>query len=60
MKIIESYSEKLKIANKYLYEICGLGWNDFADINSLHDCSTEEDIKEYCDDRLSEAMYPYD
>lgn len=57
-----TYEEKLAVANKYLAEktdeaIC---WDDLSDINSLHDCETEEEIKEACDERLDEDGFPGD
>ena len=55
-----TYNQKLNIANRYLFGICGMGWDDLADINSLHDCETIEDIKEYCNDRLVDADFPSD
>ena len=51
-----TYNEKLKIADDYLFDICGLGWNDLSDINSLHDCESIEDIHEYCDERVEDIM----
>lgn len=52
-----NYSEKLVIANKYLYDAVGLGWNDLADINSLHDCEDEDDIHSACHNRMKEEGY---
>lgn len=52
------YEEKLAIANAYLEKKAGLGWNNFSDINSLHDCDTQEDIFAACDERLIEDGYP--
>ena len=49
-----SYEEKLAFANAYLMDKIGLGWNDLADINSLHDCDTQEDIIAACEARLEE------
>ena len=56
----DSYHIKKKIADNYLVGISGLSWDDFADINSLHDCENEEDIKEACNERLKESGYPMD
>ena len=55
-----SYEEKLAIANAYLEKHAGLGWNDFSDINSLHDANTEEEVFSMCNDRLREDGYPMD
>lgn len=55
-----TYSDKLKIADEYLVKLIGFGWDDLADINSLHDCETHEDIIAYCEDRLEEAGMPRD
>lgn len=49
-----SYEEKLKIANKWLYENFGVDWDDLPDINSLHDCDTEEEIIDACIERINE------
>lgn len=54
------YTEKLAIANAYLEKHAGLGWNDFSDNNSLHDCDTQEDIFAACNERLREDGYPMD
>lgn len=51
-----SYTEKLNIADNYLFDIVGIGWNDLSDINSLHDCECIEDIHEYCNDRVNDIM----
>ena len=53
-----SYDQKLKTANKYLFETCGLTWDDLPDVNSLHDCETKADVYEACDSRLSESGFP--
>lgn len=53
-----TYEEKLKIANDYLDQTCGLSWDDFGDINSLHDCEDKESIISYCDDRLADSGFP--
>ena len=52
------YDEKLKVADTYLMKICGMGWDELADVNSLHDAETVEDIQSLCDDRLSESGFP--
>lgn len=49
-----SYEQKLEIANKYLLATAGIEWDDLPDVNSLHDCDDEEEIKNACADRLSE------
>jgi len=54
------YEEKLIIANNYLNDICGLDWEDLADINSLHDAETKDDVIALCDERLSEEGFPFD
>lgn len=54
----KSYSDKLRIANKYLYSICYLGWDDLPDINSLHDCESVSDIQLACEERLEEEGFP--
>lgn len=58
-----TYEQKLAIANKHINRRTygsGLTLDDFADINSLHDAETEEDIIELADDRLREEGYPDD
>lgn len=54
------YEEKLAIANAYLEKHAGVSWNDLSDINSLHDCDTQEDIFYDCDERLQEDGFPMD
>ena len=55
------YKEKLRVAINYISEIAGgIGWDDLADINSLHVCYTVADIEEYCNDRLEDAGFPVD
>lgn len=49
-----NYAKKKEIADSYLVDIVGVGWNDLADINSLHDCETKEDIIAACNERLGE------
>lgn len=51
-----TYAQKQQIADNHLFELCGMGWNDLPDINSLHDCETKQDIIEACADRLGEIM----
>jgi len=58
-----TYEEKLAIANKHINRRTygsGLGWDDLADINSLHDVEAVEDIIELADERLEEAGFPDD
>ncbi len=55
-----NHNEKMKIANNYLSGVCGLSWDELADINSLHDCEDKEEIIEYCQERLEEAGFPSD
>lgn len=52
-----TYEEKKKIADQFLIDCIGVGWNDLADINSLNDCETEQEIIEACEARLEENMY---
>jgi len=52
-----SHDEKLKIANQYLFINFGLLWNDLADINSLHNANTTEDIILLCDERADESNF---
>ena len=52
------YNEKLEVANAYLMDAVGCGWNDLSDVNSLHDAETVEDIQSLCDDRLAESGFP--
>lgn len=55
------YGEKLAIANAYISKKTdGLEWNDLADINSLHDCDSQEDIFAACDERLEDSGFPVD
>ena len=49
-----NYEKKKEIADAYLIDIIGVCWNDLADINSLHDCETKEDIIAACNERLGE------
>ena len=56
MKNELTYEEKIIIADNYLLEKVGLGWNDLADINSLHDYNTKEEIIEACDERLQDDL----
>ena len=59
-----NYEKKLEIANRYLQSICGMDWDDLPDVNSLHDIDVENikdaeiEIKELCNDRLSESGMP--
>lgn len=53
-----TYNEKKKIADDYLEGVCGFGWDDLPDINSLHDCDTNEDVIEFCQERLEELGFP--
>lgn len=56
-----NYDQKKAIADDYLSSIAGgIGWDDLADINSLHDCETKEDVIAYCIDRLAEEGFPMD
>jgi hypothetical protein len=53
-----TYFEKLKIADSFMSSVCGFGWNDLPDINSLHDCETREDVVEACHERLADSGFP--
>ena len=56
-----TYEQKLAIANNYINKRTmgsGLEWDDLADINSLHDVDTVEDIIELANERLEEAGFP--
>ena len=53
-----NFDQKKRIADSYLGRVCGLGWDDLADINSLHDCETAEEIKEACNERLGDSCFP--
>lgn len=56
-----TYEQKLAIANKHINRrTCGSGltWDDLADINSLHDAESEEDIIELADERLEDSGFP--
>lgn len=56
-----TYEEKKKIADDYLSNIAGgLGWDDLADINSLHSCDDKEEIIAACQERLMEDGFPDD
>ena len=56
-----TYEEKKQIADDYLNKIVGgIGWDDLADINSLHDCEDKESIIGACDERLEEEGFPFD
>lgn len=49
-----TYKQKLDIANKYLGSKIGIFWEDLPDTNSLHDCKTEEDVINACNERVQE------
>jgi len=51
-----TYEEKKTIADKWLTREAFMSWDELADTNSLHDCETEEDIIEACDERLLTDM----
>lgn len=52
------YTEKLAIANAYIGNLTdGFEWDDLGDINSLHDCDTQEDIFTACDERLLDSGF---
>lgn len=55
-----SYDKKENIADAYLMRIAGTSWNSLADINSLHNYETIEEIYAACDDRLAEDGFPFD
>jgi hypothetical protein len=54
------YKEKKAIADAYLIKKAGVDWDELSDINSLHDCDTQEDVFAACDDRLEEDGFPMD
>ncbi len=49
-----TYNDKKRIADNYLFNTYGLGWNDLADINSLHDAESREDIEDMCEERIND------
>jgi len=55
-----NYDQKKAIADKYLMNQAGMEWDSLADINSLHDAETEDDVKALCNDRLAEEGFPFD
>jgi len=57
-----TYEQKKKIADNYLDTVTGggLSWDCLPDINSLHDCETEEDIRYSVDERLEDSGFPMD
>lgn len=55
-----TYEQKKQIADAYLEEKIGVGWDDLSDINSLHDCETLEAIQEACNERIEEDSMPMD
>jgi len=57
---MKTYEEKKKIANAYLFGVCGMSWDDLADINSLHDCENRDDIVCACQERLKDSGFPAD
>ena len=55
-----TYREKKAIADAYLQKKAGVTWDDLTDINSLHDCDSQEDIFAACDARLEEDGFPFE
>ncbi|HQU38941.1 MAG TPA: hypothetical protein PLI89_03665 [Chitinophagales bacterium] len=55
-----TYEQKKQIADTYLQDKVGIGWDDLSDINSLHDCEDLDSIHEACDERLEEDGMPMD
>ena len=56
-----TYEQKLAIANKHINKRTmgsGLEWDDLADINSLHDVESEEDIIGLAEERLEDSGFP--
>lgn len=53
-----TYTEKKAVANAYLLKKAGVEWDDLPDINSLHNCDSQEDIFAACDARLEEDGFP--
>ena len=47
-----TYEGKRRIADEYIGNQIGLGWDDLADINSLHDAETKEDVITLCRERM--------
>ncbi len=58
MQDFTHYNAKLTFADKYVFNICGLSWDDLPDINSLHNCDTKEDIMDACLERLHDSGFP--
>lgn len=52
-----TYEEKKKIADDYLKKEYGMAWDTLADINSLHDAETEEDVIELAQERAERDLY---
>ena len=57
---MKTYNEKKRIADAYLFGVCGLGWDDLADVNSLHDCEDRQDVIYACQERLEYSGFPLD
>lgn len=49
-----NYEEKKKIADDYLWKEYSTSWDTLADTNSLHDCETEEEIRDAAEERYLE------
>lgn len=54
----DAYYIKKRIADRYLIRVAGVTWDDLADINSLHDCDSQEEIYAACQDRLEDSGFP--
>jgi len=57
---MKTYNEKKRIADAYLFGVGGLGWDDLADVNSLHDCEDRQDVIYACQERLEYSGFPLD
>ena len=55
-----TYDEKKEIADRYISDLTEgfLTWDTLPDVNSLHDCESEEDVRDACDERLGEEGFP--
>ena len=54
------YEQKKVIADAYLMQKAGIGWDDLSDINSLHDAEDEKGILDLCKARLVEDGFRFD
>lgn len=49
-----TYEDKKKIADDFLFDLLGLGWDDLPDINSLHDAYDKDEVIQMCQERIDE------